>query len=74
MDNDKQLIIIWNINDLKISHVQNDVVATIITKLKKQYGKDSYGTKHPLTVCRGEIHDYLGMILDYSKDGKGPLL
>ena len=29
-----------------------------------------YGNKMPVTATRGDLHDYLGMTLDYSSDGK----
>lgn len=70
MVNGKQLTIVWHVDDLKISHVEADVVTTVISKLEKQYGKDSYGKECPLTVCRGKKHDYLGMTLDYTMAGK----
>ena len=67
MVNGKQLTIVWHVDDLKSSHVDKNVVTKIISKLKKQYGKDAYGNDYPLTVCRGKKHDYLGMTLNYTK-------
>ena len=63
--NGKQITIVWHVDDLKISHVDKDVVTEYITKLQERYGKEA-----PLTIRRGKIHDYLGMVLDYSKTGK----
>ena len=31
---------------------------------------DWYGAIAPLTVTRGKVHDYLGMTIDYSEEGK----
>ena len=31
---------------------------------------EKYGRPKPLVVTRGKIHDYLGMVLDYSTEGK----
>ena len=70
MVNGKQLNIVWHVDDLKILHVEENVVTKVISKLKKQYRKDAYGEDCPLTVCRGKKHDYLGMTLDYKKSGK----
>ena len=70
MVNGKQLTIVWHVDDLKILHVDENVVTKIISKLEKQYDKDAYGNECPLTVCRGKKHDYLGMTLDYTKAGK----
>jgi hypothetical protein len=63
--NGKQCTALWHVDDIKMSHVQQDVLDSIITKLSERYGQDA-----PLTVQRGPIHDYLGMTIDYSEDGK----
>ena len=63
--NGKQCTILWHVDDLKISHVEADVVTNIITLLELEFGKDA-----PLTVTRGKVHDYLGMTIDYSIKGK----
>ena len=67
---EKQLTIDWHVDDLKISHVDKRVVTAIIKKLNKKYGKTASGQDAPLTVKRGKIHDYLGMVLDYTTKGK----
>ena len=68
--NSKQIIIMWHVDDLKISHVNKDVVTKISNMIENQYDKDSYGNECPLTVFRGDTHSYLGMTFDYSKHGK----
>jgi hypothetical protein len=45
--------------------VEEPVVTDIIDKLSKEFGNEA-----PLTVRRGKVHEYLGMTLDYSKNGK----
>jgi hypothetical protein len=66
----KQCIIVWHIDDLKISHVDPKAVTTILNLLDAQYGQEIVGGKRaPLTITRGKIHDYLGMTLDYSEPG-----
>ena len=57
--NGKQITIVWHVDDLKISHVDKDVVTEYITKLQERYRKEA-----PLTIRRGKIHDYIGMVLD----------
>ena len=52
-------------DDLKISHVSEKVVESIVTKLQERYGKEA-----PLTVNRGTQHDYLGMKIDFGTKGK----
>ena len=45
--------------------IQMHVVTAVIEDLKEVFGKED-----PLTIHRGKHHDYLGMQLDYSEDGK----
>ena len=70
MVNGKQLTITWHVDDLKISHVDEDVVSAIIKDLNGKYGKEACGKDAPLTVLRGKKHEYLGMVLDYTNEGK----
>ena len=60
-----QCTILWHVDDLKISHLNPDVVSDIINKLNARYGKEA-----PLTVTRGKVHEYLGMTIDFSVTGK----
>ena len=61
----KQMTVGWHVDDLKISHVDKKEVDDIIAKLESEFGKET-----PLTVHRGKVHDYLGMIIDFSDPGK----
>jgi hypothetical protein len=66
----KQCTVVWHVDDLKISHVDPKVVTTILDLLDATYGQEIVGGKRaPLTINRGKIHDYLGMLLDYSEPG-----
>ena len=60
-----QCTILWHVDDLKISHKSKDVVSSVIGYLSGRYGKEA-----PLTVKRGKVHRYLGMLLDYRIVGK----
>ena len=51
-------------DDRKISHKDSTVIDENIASLKSEYGKVG-----EMTVRRGKKHDYLGMTLDFSKDG-----
>ena len=51
-------------DDLKISHIESEVVDDILNKLDERYGKEA-----PMVTTRGNIHNYLGMTLDYNIDG-----
>jgi hypothetical protein len=61
----KQCTILWQVDDLKISHVDAKVNTGIIKLINNEFGKEA-----PITITRGPIHDYLGMTLDYSDPGK----
>ena len=50
----ENLTIVWNVDDLKISHKNTNVVTDIIDKLDKKYGKAAKGDITPLTVNRGK--------------------
>jgi hypothetical protein len=58
----EQCTIIWHVHDLKLSHIKQEVLDDIASKLNAEYGKEAV-----LTVHHGAIHDYLGM---YSEKGK----
>jgi hypothetical protein len=63
--NGNQCTVLWHVDDLKISHVDEAVNESVLASLNDWYGQET-----PLTVTRGDLHDYLGMTLDYSTDGK----
>ena len=61
----KQCTVLWHVDDLKISHADSGVTEGVLDRLNIRYGKET-----PLTVTRGDIHEYLGMTIDFSTDGK----
>jgi len=63
--NGKQCTIIWHVDDLKISHIDKNVVEDIIRLLNEKFGRESL-----LTSTRGKVLEYLGMTLDYTTKGK----
>jgi hypothetical protein len=63
--NGKQCTIIWHVDDLKLSHVDQNVLEGVAEKLNAKYGQEA-----PLVIHRGKVHEYLGMTIDYSEDGK----
>ena len=63
MVNGKQLTIIWHVDDLKISHVEESVVEDVLKELELKFG----GPNGKLSTTRGKTHNYLGMTLDYSR-------
>ena len=52
-------------DDLKISHIDSEVIDDILNNLYERYGKEAL-----MVTTRGKICDYLGMTLDYNINGK----
>ena len=58
-----QATIVWHLDDLKISHVNKEVVDDILNDLN-----DAFGKQTGLSTTTGKVHDYLGMTIDYSRE------
>ena len=61
--NGKQMAVIWHVDDLNVSHVDPKENTKFANWTKKIYSKK-------ITIDRGKIHDYLGMDMDWTKDGQ----
>ena len=48
--NDKQYTIIWNVDDLKISHIDPDIVSRVLADIDAEYGKIT-----KMNITRGKI-------------------
>ena len=59
MINDKHMMVVWHMDDIKVSHVDSFEFTKFLGYMSSIYGV--------LSVHRGEIHEYLGIELDYSK-------
>jgi hypothetical protein len=60
--NGNQMTVCWHVDDLKVSHVDPGEVTKFGQWLSTAYGI-------AVAEHRGKVHDYLGMILDFSLDG-----
>jgi len=58
-----QMTVVFHVDDLKVSHKDSKRIEWFADQLREIYGET-------LTVNRGKIHDYLGMMIDYSISGK----
>ena len=65
MVNNKQMTIVWHVDDCKISHKSEAVVRNMLAKIEARFGQES-----PVSVTTGTVHDYLGMTIDYSIKNK----
>ena len=63
--NGSQLTVVFHVDDLKCSHIKKSVVEGLLIQLLKRFRKET-----PLSITWGKVHDYLGMTIDYSVDGK----
>jgi hypothetical protein len=61
--NGTQMTVCWHVDDLKVSHVDPKEVRKFGKWLSKTYGVS-------VATHRGKVHDYLGMIFDFSEKGK----
>ena len=60
--NGSQCIIVWYVDDNKVSHEETKVVDEVIEMMKGHFGD--------LTVSRGNNHTFLGMNINVRKDKK----
>jgi len=63
--NGSQMTVTWHVDDLKVSHADEKEIDKFAAYLKGIYKKADL----KLTDNRGDVHDYLGMDLDYSTPG-----
>ena len=59
------MTVVWYVDDLKVSHVDAEEEEKFIQRMEETFDMDT-----PLTVSRGQVHDYLGMTLDFHNNGK----
>ena len=60
----KQCTILWHVDDIRMSHVIQGVLESIMKQIEARFGREA-----PLTVTRGPVHEYLGMTIDFSRPG-----
>ena len=63
--NDHQCTIQFHVNDLMVTHHDKQVIDDIFEKLDEQFG-----TVRKMSVEHGPVVEYLGMLIDFSKDGR----
>ena len=64
MINGKQCTIQFHVDDLELSHLQQEELDKIVTHLNDVFGIEG----ELLAVSYGKIHEYLGMTIDWSVD------
>ena len=68
--NGHQLTIVWHVDDLKISHKEPKTVTRMVTWLRRTYERMFDDGSGAMKICRGKLHEYLGMTLDYRVKGQ----
>ena len=63
--NGKQLTVAWNVDDLKVSHEEDNILDRFIGMMEEEFGQET-----PLTIKRGPIQEYLRMTLDFTERGR----
>jgi hypothetical protein len=63
MVNGTQMTVRWHVDDLIISYISQDNIMAFVKKIKDIYGEY-------LAEKLGTVHNYLGMMFDYSFDNK----
>jgi hypothetical protein len=66
MIEENQITIQFHVDDLKISHMKQSVIDSVLNDLNNEFGTP----KKPLAATTGDIHDYLGITIDYSERNK----
>jgi len=60
--NGTQFTICWYVDDLKLSHMSEEIVKDVILKIEERYGK--------MTVTHGNKHTYVGMDIYFPGNGE----
>jgi len=66
----KQMTVCFHVDDCKLSHESPQVIDETISWLKDEYESIFEDGSGAMTVHRGKVHKYLGMTLDFSKQGQ----
>ena len=60
-----KMTVVWHVDDLKVLHVDATEVERFVQQMEEAFGQET-----PLTVSWGQVHDYLGMTLDFRTKGE----
>ena len=62
----KHCTILWHVDDMKMSHVDSNIVSSVLNDIDTAHGNIEKTT----IITRGKIHIYLGITINYSFPGK----
>jgi hypothetical protein len=70
MVNGKQITLCWHVDDMKVSHFVTKRVDDMIKWLSLKYEHLFEDGSGAMKVCRGKVHEYIGMTLDCTVPGQ----
>ena len=62
MINGKQCTVLWYVDDLKVSHMEESVVENVLKCIEERFSGE-------LTITMGQKHKYLGMDITFTEEG-----
>ena len=65
LTNVKKMTVVWHVDDLKGIHKSNNIFTKVETWLNKTYKRLFEDGSGNTNISRGNIHEYLGMKLDF---------
>ena len=68
--NVNQLTLVWHVNNIKAIHAEEKVVTRTAKWMRKTYKRIFKDGSGKMKLCRGKVHDYLGMNLEYTIKGE----
>jgi hypothetical protein len=66
----EQMTSCFHVDDFKLSHRKNKIMNSMIEYLRQEYEINFKDGSGAMTASRGNIHNYLGMTLDYTVPGQ----
>ena len=64
--NGSQMTVVWNVDDMKVSHANPETVTDFVKWVKDCFAGDNIGI---LKITRGKLHEFLGMCFNFTTKG-----
>ena len=60
------MTVVWHVGDIKVIQYSKNIVTRMSNWINKTYERLFEDESGKMTIYRGNIHEYLGMTLDFS--------
>jgi hypothetical protein len=70
MSKGKQMTLYWHVDNMKVSHFDKKKVDDMIKWLRLKYEHLFEDGSDAMQICRGKVHEYIGMTLDFTEPGE----